>query len=38
MSRYVIGGLEMVRPILDEQAFFVTTFISFITKEKRYKP
>ena len=38
MSWYVIGGQEMVQPILDEQAFFVTSFISFITKEKRYKP
>ena len=37
ISRYVIGGLETVQPILDEQAFLVTNFLSFITKEKSYK-
>ena len=36
ISRYVIGGFEMVQPILDEQAFLVTNFLSFTTKEKRY--
>ena len=36
ISQYVIGGLETVQPILDEQAFLVINFISFIEKEKKY--